>query len=131
MHPSHEGLAALPYFDEFDLSTVDVLLISQYVITFTFVLHENRYFGVTAAKGPVSKPSRISMKCAFYHTNFNAIILSIRLARRRNGLEAHKQSSISVIFEMFIEPKLLYIRNSIASKLSLPLLNVLRSIVIM
>lgn len=31
MHPAFDGLAALPYFDEFDLSTVDVLLISQYV----------------------------------------------------------------------------------------------------
>ena len=29
MHPAYDGLGALPYFDEFDLSTVDVLLISQ------------------------------------------------------------------------------------------------------
>ena len=29
MHPAYDGLAALPYFDEFDLSTVDILLISQ------------------------------------------------------------------------------------------------------
>lgn len=28
-HPAYDGLTALPYFDEFDLSTVDVLLISQ------------------------------------------------------------------------------------------------------
>ncbi len=28
-HPAREGLAALPYFDEFDLSTIDILLISQ------------------------------------------------------------------------------------------------------
>ena len=31
MHPAYEGLAAMPFYDEFDLSTVDVLLISQYV----------------------------------------------------------------------------------------------------
>lgn len=31
MHPAKEGFSALPFFDEFDLSTVDVLLISQYV----------------------------------------------------------------------------------------------------
>ena len=31
MHPAYDGYAALPYYDEFDLSTVDVLLISQYV----------------------------------------------------------------------------------------------------
>lgn len=31
MHPAKEGFAALPFFDEFDLSTVDILLISQYV----------------------------------------------------------------------------------------------------
>lgn len=29
MHPAYDGLAALPFYDEFDLSTVDVLLISQ------------------------------------------------------------------------------------------------------
>lgn len=29
MHPAHEGLAAMPFYDDFDLSTVDVLLISQ------------------------------------------------------------------------------------------------------
>ena len=28
-HPAYDGLAALPYFDEFDLSTVDILLVSQ------------------------------------------------------------------------------------------------------
>lgn len=28
-HPAYDGLAALPFFDDFDLSTVDVLLISQ------------------------------------------------------------------------------------------------------
>jgi cleavage and polyadenylation specificity factor subunit 3 len=29
MHPGKEGLASLPYLDEFDLGTIDVLLISQ------------------------------------------------------------------------------------------------------
>lgn len=29
MHPAYEGLSAMPFYDEFDLSTVDVLLISQ------------------------------------------------------------------------------------------------------
>lgn len=29
MHPAYDGLAALPFYDDFDLSTVDVLLISQ------------------------------------------------------------------------------------------------------
>ncbi|KAL9129297.1 MAG: hypothetical protein Q9217_002207 [Psora testacea] len=29
-HPAYDGLAALPYFDEFDLSKVDVLLISHF-----------------------------------------------------------------------------------------------------
>lgn len=37
MHPAKEGFSALPFFDEFDLSTVDILLISQYVrYTFPF-----------------------------------------------------------------------------------------------
>jgi cleavage and polyadenylation specificity factor subunit 3 len=28
-HPAYDGLAALPFYDDFDLSTIDVLLISQ------------------------------------------------------------------------------------------------------
>lgn len=28
-HAGYEGLASLPFYDDFDLSTVDVLLISQ------------------------------------------------------------------------------------------------------
>ncbi|KEY66430.1 hypothetical protein S7711_06170 [Stachybotrys chartarum IBT 7711] len=31
-HPAYEGLAALPFYDDFDLSTVDVLLISHFHI---------------------------------------------------------------------------------------------------
>lgn len=31
MHPAKDGFAALPFFDDFDLSTVEILLISQYV----------------------------------------------------------------------------------------------------
>ncbi|KAL2126115.1 hypothetical protein VTI74DRAFT_1668 [Chaetomium olivicolor] len=31
-HPAYDGLAALPFFDDFDLSTVDVLLISHFHI---------------------------------------------------------------------------------------------------
>ncbi|KAL8946567.1 MAG: hypothetical protein Q9222_007052 [Ikaeria aurantiellina] len=30
MHPAYDGLGALPYFDEFDLSTIDILLISHF-----------------------------------------------------------------------------------------------------
>lgn len=29
VHPALEGLAVLPFYDEFDLSTVDILLITQ------------------------------------------------------------------------------------------------------
>ena len=36
MHPAYDGLASLPYYDEFDLSTVDILLISQYVTNRSF-----------------------------------------------------------------------------------------------
>jgi hypothetical protein len=34
MHTGREGMSAMPYFDDFDLSTVDILLISQYVNPF-------------------------------------------------------------------------------------------------
>lgn len=43
MHPAYEGLSAMPFYDEFDLSTVDVLLISQYVYArFGFHFQWNR-----------------------------------------------------------------------------------------
>lgn len=29
IHPAYDGLAALPFYDEFDLGTVDLLLITQ------------------------------------------------------------------------------------------------------
>ena len=29
IHPAYDGLAALPFYDEFDLSSVDLLLITQ------------------------------------------------------------------------------------------------------
>ncbi|XP_011016589.1 PREDICTED: cleavage and polyadenylation specificity factor subunit 3-I-like [Populus euphratica] len=31
IHPAYSGMAALPYFDEIDPSTIDVLLVTQYV----------------------------------------------------------------------------------------------------
>lgn len=30
IHPAHQGIASLPFYDEFDLSTVDILLISHF-----------------------------------------------------------------------------------------------------
>lgn len=33
VHPAFTGLAALPFFDEIDPSTVDLILISQYINT--------------------------------------------------------------------------------------------------
>nr|POF24001.1 endoribonuclease ysh1 [Quercus suber] len=34
IHPAYDGLAQLPFYDEFDLSTVDILLITQGIETF-------------------------------------------------------------------------------------------------
>ncbi len=34
MHTGREGTDAMPYFDTFDLETIDILLISQYVHLF-------------------------------------------------------------------------------------------------
>jgi hypothetical protein len=36
MHTGKEGTEAMPYFDTFDLETIDILLISQYVLSFPF-----------------------------------------------------------------------------------------------
>lgn len=61
MHPAKEGFSSLPFFDEFDLSTVDILLISQYV-EYTLPLPKtlaHRYTGLSrgatrAARSPLS-----------------------------------------------------------------------------
>jgi hypothetical protein len=36
MHTGKEGTEAMPYLDTFDLETIDILLISQYVLSFPF-----------------------------------------------------------------------------------------------
>lgn len=33
VHPAHSGMAALPFVDELDWSTVDALLVTQFVFT--------------------------------------------------------------------------------------------------
>ena len=38
IHPAYSGMAALPYFDEIDPSTIDVLLITQYVFSLILLL---------------------------------------------------------------------------------------------
>lgn len=45
MHPAHIGMMALPYYDTFDLSTVDVLLISQYVSRFLLAINHMVFGG--------------------------------------------------------------------------------------
>lgn len=40
MHTGKEGTEAMPYFDTFDLETIDILLISQYVFPFIFILEQ-------------------------------------------------------------------------------------------
>ncbi|TDZ25204.1 Endoribonuclease YSH1 [Colletotrichum orbiculare MAFF 240422] len=48
-HPAYDGLAALPFFDDFDLSTVDVLLISHFHIdhaaSLPYVLSKTNFRG--------------------------------------------------------------------------------------
>ncbi|KAL5373615.1 endoribonuclease ysh1 [Paraphaeosphaeria sporulosa] len=49
MHPAHEGLSAMPFYDEFDLSTVDVLLISHFHVdhaaSLPYVLAKTNFSG--------------------------------------------------------------------------------------
>ncbi|KAL0259362.1 endoribonuclease ysh1 [Diplodia seriata] len=49
MHPAYDGLAALPFYDEFDLSQVDVLLISHFHIdhaaSLPYVLSKTNFKG--------------------------------------------------------------------------------------
>ena len=60
MHPAKEGFSALPFFDEFDLSTVDVLLISQYV---NFPIHS---LGALLGREVDWNSSRLSSRTASY-----------------------------------------------------------------
>jgi hypothetical protein len=45
MHTGKEGTEAMPYFDTFDLETIDILLISQYVLPFSFLNHIDEELG--------------------------------------------------------------------------------------
>ncbi|KAJ5162087.1 Endoribonuclease ysh1 [Penicillium capsulatum] len=49
MHPAKEGFSALPFFDEFDLSTVDILLISHFHVdhssSLPYVLSKTNFKG--------------------------------------------------------------------------------------
>jgi hypothetical protein len=66
MHTGKEGTEAMPYFDTFDLETIDILLISQYVLPFPFEQYvdkepENRMSGcacVTGVEDEQDKPER-------------------------------------------------------------------------
>lgn len=57
MHPAYDGLASLPFYDEFDLSQVDVLLISQYVSTLIPLYH---FGNGSAMRSPMSMRSEIA-----------------------------------------------------------------------
>lgn len=39
VHPAYNGIAALPFYDEIDMSTVDILLISQLSGLCSFVMN--------------------------------------------------------------------------------------------
>lgn len=80
MHPAKEGFAALPFFDEFDLSTVDILLISQYVnLPFPFPFIRR--------KGDVSFQSRASHHVCGMKIN-GVVLLPVSLPVRRSCISA-------------------------------------------
>jgi hypothetical protein len=74
MHPAHEGLSAMPFYDDFDLSTVDVLLISQYVFARfdSYCQHRVEGTGRITAVGPrvaesiMQSASCISVSMEYY-----------------------------------------------------------------
>ena len=55
MHPAKDGFSALPFFDEFDLSSVDILLISQYV---KYILPPPNCFIYSAANALIMREVR-------------------------------------------------------------------------
>jgi len=78
MHPAYDGLAALPFYDEFDLSQVDVLLISQYVPPPPFTCI--RYFGDTIRYHMSVRvdDSERSLSCMF-HGELLPFLIAFRL----------------------------------------------------
>jgi hypothetical protein len=81
MHPAYEGLSGMPFYDEFDLSTVDVLLISQYVLCSSLRRLRFWFGGLAAHHGfckwwtGMARPSR-------------------KLYIRNNGINLHTRSAL-------------------------------------
>lgn len=83
MHPAKEGFSALPFFDEFDLSTVDILLISQYVyshfLLLCYAINAVVYWGqlcmTMLAYGPILDSQSHASCCLYLRTPglFNAM----------------------------------------------------------
>lgn len=126
MHPAKEGFSALPFFDEFDLSTVDVLLISQYVHLFCLHYirnhgkHDRRSFCTCPYEAPglfgsllpsaasmeehnplhiYEKAQYNSMSCIYflYHCTFLSLELECFLLRRVCSWLSHLTNSMVCI----------------------------------
>ena len=71
MHPAYEGLSAMPFYDEFDLSTVDVLLVSQYVLVRLLFIGDGMWpitgVGLSGRNGHSSDQIHV------YHNQWNII----------------------------------------------------------
>ena len=99
MHPAKEGFAALPFFDEFDLSTVDILLISQYVDPFFIsqvlpsvgaegrtarrgicAIHENKLRNAISSGGPPQQ--KVPTLHHFQHVHQKSMKMFILFAKR-------------------------------------------------
>lgn len=87
MHPAYDGISALPFYDEFDLSTVDILLISQYVLYLSFFRRPRDVAQAAdteshAGPFPFSKVVESMDSCGYGHVPRNFV----QLLRRHNGI---------------------------------------------
>lgn len=90
MHPGYEGLNALPYYDEFDLGTVDVLLISQYVVTFPRFFHSPSDGSSDGASYRSGLDKRISGACKCNQQR------NAEPEFRRNRILEHQRGSVNL-----------------------------------
>ena len=89
MHTGREGMSAMPYFDDFDLSTVDILLISQYVpplsasvVAFGYIWALKGVVKKTRTEDPICGPQvgrSCTEQCCINRNSTNTILFNTTL----------------------------------------------------
>lgn len=107
MHPAKEGFSSLPFFDEFDLSTVDILLISQYV-EYTLPLPKTLAHNHTGLSREVTRATRspVISGGVLYLSDTGPMSLHVHQKRNNKLFPRHPVSCfVSVLLHAHNEPE--------------------------